>query len=221
MKIRLVHVGLGLAAMATLAIVISVRIKQEAVDRELAATPAKPPAAAAAAPATTLASTPEARAYQARLAFENETRTFLRDAPKLDDQTRMRRAQALSREIDQREQNREMSADEAMMLRIGLIHAAVKDEMQRVAQSQEVVDRYRKQTAERQAAFLAQQKQDAHFQAYKAAEARIVSEVLAMPSYPGGLSRDDYLRLRLQEARETIYRTPVQVPAPAPAPPTP
>lgn len=219
MKIRLVHVGLGLAAMATLAIVISVRIKQEAVDRELAATPAKPSVAAAPAPATTLASTPEARAYQARLAFENETRTFLRDAPKLDDQTRMRRAQALSREIDQREQNREMSADEAMMLRIGLIHAAVKDEMQRVAQSQEVVDRYRKQTAERQAAFLAQQKQDAHFQAYKAAEARIVSEVLAMPSYPGGLSRDDYLRLRLQEARETIYRTPVQVPAPAP--PTP
>ena len=218
MKIRLVHVGLGLAAMATLAIVISVRIKQEAVDREIAATPAKAPATAAPAPASALASTPEARAYQARLAFEHETRAFLRDAPKLDDQTRMRRAQALSREIDQREQAREMSADEAMMLRIGLIHAAVKDEMQRVAQSQEVVDRYRKQTAERQAAFLAQQKQDAHFQAYKAAEARIVAEVLAMQSYPGGLSRDDYLRLRLQEARETIYRTPVPTPTPAPAP---
>lgn len=222
MKIRLVHVGLGLAAMATLAIVIAVRLKQEEVDRALAvAPPPKPAVTATAAPA--IASTPEARAYQERLAFENEARNFLRDAPKLDDKTRMRRAQALSREIDHREQNRELSADEAMMLRIGLIHAAVKDELQRVAQSQEVVDRYRKQTAERQAAFLAKQKQDAHFQAYKAAEARIVSEVLAMPSYPGGLSRDDYLRLRLQEARETIYRTPVQVqtPAPAPAPTTP
>lgn len=218
MKIRMVHVGLGLATMATLAIVISVRIKQEAVDRELAATPAKAPAVAAPAPSPTLASTPEARAYQSRLAFENETRAFLRDAPALDDQTRMRRAQALSREIDQREQAREMSADEAMMLRIGLIHAAVKDDMQRVAQSQEVVDRYRKQTAERQAAFLAKQKQEAHFQAYKAAEARIVSEVLAMQSYPGGLSRDDYLRLRLQEARETIYNTPVAPRTPAPTP---
>ena len=41
--------------------------------------------------------TPEARAYQERLAFENEARAFLRDAPKLDDKTRMRRAQALSR----------------------------------------------------------------------------------------------------------------------------
>jgi hypothetical protein len=218
MKIRMVHVGLGLAAMATLAIVISVRIKQETVDRELAAAPARAPAVAAPAPSPTLASTPEARAYQARLAFENETRAFLRDAPTLDDRTRMRRAQALSREIDQREQAREMSADEAMMLRIGLIHAAVKDDMQRVAQSQEVVDRYRKRTAERQAAFLAKQKQDAHFQAYKAAEARIVSEVLAMQSYPGGLSRDDYLRLRLQEARETIYNTPVTPGTPAPTP---
>ena len=39
----------------------------------------------------------------------------------------------------------------------------------------------------------------------KAREAQIVSEVLAMTTYPGGMSRDDYLRVRLQEARQSIY----------------
>lgn len=212
MKLRLLHIGLGLAIVATVAIVVSVRIKQDAVSRAAQAQDATVPTAAAPAADPGLASTPEARAYQDRLAFERQTRTFLRDAPNLDDKTRIKRAQALSREIDRREQARELSAGEAVMIRIGLIHAAVQDEAQRISQSQEVIDRYRQQTAERQAAFSAQQQKDARFQAYKAAETRIVSEVLAMQSYPGGLSREDYLRLRLQEARETIYNAPDATP---------
>lgn len=208
MKLRLLHIGLGLAIVTTLAIVVSVRIQQDAMSRAVQAKAAAAPAAGAPAADPALASTPEARAYQDRLAFERQTRSFLHDAPNLDDKTRIKRAQALSREIDRREQARELSASEAVMMRIGLIHAAVQDEGQRISQSQEVIDRYRKQASERQAAFAAKQKEDARFQAYKAAESRIVSEVLAMQSYPGGLSRDDYLRLRLQEARETIYNAP-------------
>ena len=208
MKLRLLHIGLGLAIVTTLAIVVSVRIQQDAMSRAIQAKAPAAPAATAPAADPALASTPEARAYQDRLAFERQTRSFLSDAPNLDDNTRIKRAQALSREIDRREQTRELSASEAVMMRIGLIHAAVQDEGQRISQSQEVIDRYRRQTSERQAAFAAKQKEDARFQAYKAAESRIVSEVLAMQSYPGGLSRDDYLRLRLQEARETIYNAP-------------
>lgn len=220
MKLRLVHIGLGLAVVTTLAIVVSVRIQQDAVSRavEARADPA-PAAAGKSAGDPAVAATPEARAYQDRLAFERLTRGFLRDAPTLDDSARIKRAQALSREIDRREQAHELSASEAVMLRIGLIHAAVKDDAERIAQSQEVIDRYRRITNERQAAFAAKQKEDARFQAYKAAESRIVSEVLAMQRYPGGLSRDDYLRLRLQEARETIYNAPE--PAPKAQAPTP
>ncbi len=92
-----------------------------------------------------------------------------------------------------------------MVLRIGLIQAAVLDESERVRQSQVIVDRYSKQAATRQAAFQEQQRRDAQFQAYKARETQIVTEVLAMTSYPGGMSRDDYLRVRLQEARQSIY----------------
>jgi hypothetical protein len=212
MKIRLVHVGLVLSLVLMFALWGSAQLRQASVTQAVASP--DPAVAPQAQPDPAMASTPEARAYQSRLAFERHARSFLRDAPGMDDRTRIQRAQALSREIDRREQARELSADEAVMLRIGLIHAAVKDDRQRVRQAQEVVDRYRKQTAERQAAFLAQQRRDAQFQEYKAAEARIVSEVLAMSSYPNGMSRDDYLRQRLQQAREAIYANATKAPAP-------
>lgn len=212
MKIRLVHVGLVVAVVLLFALWGTAHLRQASVTQAI--TRPDPAVASQAQPDPAMASTPEARAYQSRLAFERHARSFLRDAPGMDDRTRIQRAQALSREIDRREQARELSADEAVMLRIGLIHAAVKDDRERVRQAQEVVDRYRKQTAERQAAFLAQQRRDAQFQEYKATEARIVSEVLAMPSYPNGMSRDDYLRQRLQEAREAIYATTPQAPSP-------
>lgn len=212
MKIRLVHVGLVVAVVLLFALWGTAHLRQASVRQAI--TRPDPAVAPQGQPDPAMASTPEARAYQSRLAFERHARSFLRDAPGMDDRTRIQRAQALSREIDRREQARELSADEAVMLRIGLIHAAVKDDRERVRQAQEVVDRYRKQTAERQAAFLAQQRRDAQFQEYKATEARIVSEVLAMPSYPDGMNRDDYLRQRLQEAREAIYATTPQAPSP-------
>ena len=161
-----------------------------------------------------LAASPEARAYRSRLGFEQRVRAFLRDAHTLDENARREQAQAIGREIDQREQARELSAGESVVLRVGLIEAAVQDQAERLRQSQALVDRYRQQTDARQAAFEDQQRQDAGFQAYKAREAQIVSEVMAMTSYPGGMSRDDYLRVRLQEARQASYGT--QRPPPTP-----
>lgn len=214
MKLRFVTIGLMVAAALMLAMWLAAQQRQDSVARMLARPGHAIPTTIASKPPPALASAPEARAYQSRLAFERNAREFLRDAPNLDDSARLARARALSREIDRREQNRELSADEAVMLRIGLIHAAVANQRERARQAQEVIDRYRDQTAARQQAFMAQQQRDAQFQAYKAQEARIVSEVLAMQSYPGGLSRDDYLRQRLQAARETIYRSPAAPPTP-------
>ncbi len=203
MKIKPVHLGLAIAAVLTLALWMSGRQRDASVVEALAE-PARPaPVQAAANPA--LATTPEALAYRSRQAFEQETRDFLRDAPTLDDNSRNTRALALSREINRREQNREFSSGEAIVLRIGLIHAAVKDESERIRQAQLLIKRYREQSAARERAFQAQQRRDAQFQQYKAQESRIVSEVLAMQYYPNDMSRDDYLRMRLQEARESIY----------------
>lgn len=215
MKIKPIHVGLVIAALLTLTLWMSARHRKEAFVESLAvpAETAKAPVAADPGQAA-LEATPEARAYRSRLAFEQEARAFLRDAPKLDANARFERARAISREIDRREQARELSAGDAVVLRIGLIQAAVEDHSERIRQSQAVVDLYRKQTAAREAAFQEKQLRDAQFQKYKAREAQIVSEVLAMTSYPGGMSRDDYLRVRLQEARQAIYGTPSPPPTP-------
>jgi hypothetical protein len=217
MKIRPLHVGVAVTAILTLMLYTSIRLRKDALVGSLAL-----PATGGAAPApvstdprqAALESTPEARAYRSRQAFEQQTRAFLRDAPNLDDNTLNTRALALNREIGKREQMRELSAGEAVMLRIGLVQAAVKDESERLRQVQSIIKSYREQSAAKQRAFLAQQRRDTQFQAYKAREASIVSEVLAMQRYPDGMSRDDYLRVRLQEARESIYGA--QNPPPTP-----
>jgi len=208
MQLRFVHIALPLVAVLMVGVWAVGKLKQASVAQALSA-PAAPTAspAAVASPSTMPASIPQADAYQSRLAFEAQAKAFVRDAPKLDDKTRIRRAQALSREIDRREAAGEFSADEAVLLRIGLIHAAIEDERERIRQAQEVVDRYRQQSAERKEAYLEQQRRDAKYQEYKAAEARIVAETMKMTQFPGGMSRDDYLRVRLQQARETIYNT--------------
>jgi hypothetical protein len=213
MKIRPLHIAVAVAAVLTLMLYTSVRLRNDTLVEGLA--PSAAPAPVSTDPRqAALESTPEARAYRSRQAFEQQTRAFLRDAPNLDDNTLNARALALNREIGRREQTRELSAGEAVMLRIGLIQAAVKDESERVRQAQSIIKHYREQSAAKQQAFLAQQRRDTQFQEYKAREASIVSEVLAMQSYPDGMSRDDYLRVRLQEAREAIYR--VQSPPPTP-----
>jgi hypothetical protein len=212
MKIRPIHLGLAIAAVLTFTLWLSGQQRQAAATRALVE-PATP-VIAASDPNAALAATPEARAYRSRQAFEQEMRAFMRDAKNIAEDRRIARARALNREIDQREQTRELSAGEAMMLRVGLIQAAIENESERVQEVQSIVSRYREQTAARQRAFLAQQQRDTQFQTYKAREAQIVSEVLAMTSYPGGMARDDYLRIRLQEAREAIYGAQSRPPTP-------
>lgn len=213
MKMRLVSIGLVISVFLMLAMWLAAQQRQDSVARMIATQP-EPSAQVVADPNAGLAATPEARADQNRLAFERQARAFVRDAPRLDDATRLARARALSQDIDRREQNRELSGDEAMMMRVGLIQVTVKDPRARVAQVQEVIDRHSKQKAARQRALLAQQRRDAQLKDYKVQEARIVSEVLAMESYPDGLSRDAYLRQRLQAARDTINRAPAPAPTP-------
>ncbi|MBX3713765.1 MAG: hypothetical protein KF800_17540 [Lysobacter sp.] len=207
MKIRFVHVGLVVAAALMLAIWMSAKMREARVAKALA----EPvPVEATAASAGT---TPDAAKRRSRQAFERMAREFLRDAPNMSPEIRMQRAQALAREVESLESGGELQADEAVLIRIGLIQAAVVDDTERARQAQAVVDHYKTQTERRKAAAAAQVQRDARLRQYKAREADIVAEVLAMSSYPGGLSRDEYLRLRLREAHAAIYGTPAQRPS--------
>mgnify|MGYP001179974871 CR=1 FL=1 len=93
---------------------------------------------------------------------------------------------------------------EALLLQIGLIRAVSTDEQEQKRRAEALIRRYQALSAEREARQA--QRVDPNFARYKAEEKRIVEEVLALQSIPDGLSRDQYLRQRLQEARERNYR---------------
>lgn len=91
------------------------------------------------------------------------------------------------------------------MLRIGVIHATEPDPLRQTERIADLMADYRLRAERRNAAFVQSQREDAAFNDYKQREQRVVSEVLAMTAIPGGLSRDEYLRQRLQREREIAY----------------
>lgn len=173
--------------------------------------PTTSPGAAVAVAATdprqvALPESPQVRAYRERQDFEAGSKRFLRDAAKLGPVERQQKARALSTSIDQYEHNGGLSAGEALLLRSALIKATVADETRQAEQLAELAERYRSDTERRMQAYALQHAQDPKFQDYKARERSIVAEVMAMQQIPGGLSRNEYLRQRLEQARESAYR---------------
>lgn len=148
--------------------------------------------------------TPEARAYVERVDFEARARRFFTDPRALAPTERKREAQALTAAIDRYERARQLSAGEAMNLRIGLVRATVDDEAVQVDRIADIVAAYRADGERREARFIEQQRGDAAFVEYKAREAAIVAEVMAMAAIPDGLTREEYLRRRLQAERVAL-----------------
>lgn len=200
-------VMLGLAlTVAALAAAVSLGGRPFAAGA--AAAPSAPAGAAAdgGADLHAMLATPQGRQFQQRRQFQDEARRFFREAKALGPAERERRAQALQARIDEYERANELSAGETMLLRVGLIQATVPDEARQALLVQRLAERYRAQARQREQAWAERQARDPRFQAYKRSEARIVAETLAMQRFPAGLSRDEYLRQRLQAERERIYR---------------
>jgi len=210
MKRNTLMLGLALTA-AALAAAVSLGSWPFSASRAAATAQAGGDAGAAAAanPGSgvhAMLATPQGRRFQQRRQFQDEAKRFFRDAATLGPAERERRAQALQAQIDRYEQADELSAGETMLLRVGLIRATVPDEARQALLVQQLAQRYRSQAAQHEQAFVEQQARDPKFQAYKRSEARIVAETMAMQQIPGGLTRDEYLRQRLQAERERIYR---------------
>lgn len=147
-----------------------------------------------------------AQAERAR--FEKSIRDFLANAAALDAAERARIAAELDAQVEAEELARRMSADEARMLRLALLDRGVADETERLRRAEALAAAYRREAERRQRAFEMQQANDPRFIAYKSRESQVVAEVMAMPRIPGGLSRDEYLRLRLQAERERAWGRP-------------
>ncbi len=146
---------------------------------------------------------PEVLDYQARLTFAGDYQIFIKSAAELSEEERRKRAAALAKEIDRREAAGELALSEALLMQVGLVQAEGGDEAAQKARADALLARYQALSAAREA--LAKTP-DARFSRYKSEEKRIVDEVMALDSIPDGLSRDQYLRQRLQEAREQAYQ---------------
>lgn len=170
-----------------------------------AAAQADPAVAPTQARLRALENTPQAREWLGQQRFERDARDFVRDASKLPAGERERRAQALETQIEAREQSGELSAGETVLLRAALIEAGSGSEAEQKARLAALAERYRADAARREAAFVAQQQADPRMQRYKAREKAVVAEVMAMTTIPGGLTRDEYLRERLQRERELAF----------------
>ena len=156
-------------------------------------------------PLASLQATPQAQEHLERQRFEADEKDFFARSASLRAVERSERADALTRQIDKYEAACGLSAGEAVLLRTALVKATVDDPARQAEQVAAIADRYRAHADRRMAAFLEQQRNDPRFQAYKAREAQVVAEVMAATTIPAGLTRDQYLRQRLQEERERAY----------------
>lgn len=172
----------------------------DAPDASAGAPPAVPDPARA-----RLLQSPQVRHWQEQQRFSHEARDFLRTVATLPAVERAQRADALEAQVTERERTRELSAGEAMLLRVALVQAMPGSDAEQARRLATLAEAYRKDAERREAAWTARQRADPRMQRYKARERIVVAEVMAMETIPGGLTRDQYLRQRLQQERERAW----------------
>lgn len=139
---------------------------------------------------------------QERARFNERAREFFAQAPALSPAEARQRAEDLSQELSRIEQAGGLSAGETFLIRAGLIRATVADEQQQMAQIRALKDRYEADARQRNA--VASGQSDPMFDLYKVREGQIVAEVMSLSTIPNGLTREEYLRRRLQTEREQL-----------------
>jgi hypothetical protein len=138
----------------------------------------------------------------ARARFNERAREFFAQAPALSPEEARQRAAPLAQELSRIEQAGGMSAGETFLLRAGLIRATEPDEQRQAVQLRALKERY--EIDRRQRSGQSATQADPMFELYKVRESEIVAEVMSLQTIPDGLSREEYLRRRLQKAREQL-----------------
>ena len=145
---------------------------------------------------------PRVEKFQQRERFQQEVREFFARAPALPPEERAARARDIARAITHYEAEGEIAAAEALTLRSGLIRETVEDPIEQAIAIRALQQHYQQQGERKLAEWEA--RSDPELELYKAREREIVDEVMAMTTIPDGLTRDEYLRRRLQSAREQL-----------------
>jgi hypothetical protein len=155
-------------------------------------------------PAPADAESPELARHRNALAFQSAVRDFFDSSARLGEAERRARADALLAQIEARESSGALRAPEALMLRLGVARALEDDPAVLESEMRRISEEYR-EAQERAAASHVPDPRDAR---YQRAQADIAREVMAIQDIPGGLTREEYLRERLRDARTEIYGDP-------------
>ena len=142
---------------------------------------------------------PETQELANRLDFEEELHTFFANADGLSSEERAAEAAMLEQRLAEYQRKGQVSAAESLMVRIAMTKLTIEDEAAQKRALQGLIDQQNDAAQARKEAWLAKPRPE--FEAYKQREKQIVKEVMAMEKVPAGLTRNEYLRQRLLEAR--------------------
>ncbi|WP_421861295.1 hypothetical protein [Marinobacter salarius] len=134
-----------------------------------------------------------------RLDFEEELHTFFANAKSLSSEERAAEAAILEQRLAEYERVGQVSAAESLMVRIAMTKLTIEDEAAQKRALQGLIDQQNAAAQARKEEWLAKPRPE--FEAYKQQEKQIVQEVMAMDKVPAGMTRNEYLRQRLLEAR--------------------
>jgi hypothetical protein len=144
---------------------------------------------------------PDARRYQDLRAFQEEARAFFAEQADLPEVEREARAAALRTELAEKKREGLLLPAEVLVIELGLLEASVDDPAVYEHEARLLLEGSERDAQRKAEASRA----DPRFEAYKRREAELVREVMALDEIPGGRSRNDYLRERLQQLRSEIY----------------
>ncbi|WP_444945751.1 hypothetical protein ACJJIP_18110 [Microbulbifer sp. VTAC004] len=106
--------------------------------------------------------------------------------------------------IEQVESEKRVTGYEALSLKLAWLEKNSINEAEFKRRAEELFNIYREQ-AQSVISHYDPHTEVPGFSTYKDLERSIVEEVQQMTSFPDGMSKHEYLRKRLQEARETVY----------------
>ncbi len=151
------------------------------------------------APPPTVTTSPIVQAHEAYTAFQQHSRRFFSEADQLDEQKRQAEMRQLLDGTNRYEAEGKLVPMEALVLKLALLRYSSSGDDDYKIKAKMLIDQYKAQSDLREQAWLTNP--DPQFVEYKRQEQDIVREVMAMTVIPDGLSRDEYLRQRLEQAR--------------------
>lgn len=179
--------------------------RSTAADARPGGPPAAPPVASApsASDGPVSPDHPMIKNYASYMQFQQRTRAYFDEAGGRSLEERRRGAAEISREIAAQEADGKLLPVEALFLNIAILKHTSASEEEFKAAAERITAEFRAQAERLEAERIAQANADPRFVSYKAREAAIVQEAMAMPEGP---ARDEYLRRRLEDARIEAYR---------------